>query len=449
MKRNFRIIVGMLLLAIPLCVNAQVKPTKPEKPKPKVEKQDMNSESPEINSESPEMKLEKPEMKPEKPGIRPEKPGMKPDNPGMKPERPGMRPEKPGMKPEKPEMKPEKPMKPGNNEPKGGLEMPKISGFVQGMYQANLSDKGDLIDNTLRMRRVRLSVDGKLSKTVSYKIQGDFTRSPMLVDAFIKYKPCREFAIQLGQFKTPFTLESPINPVNLEIFDYGEAVQRLVGYKDVCGVGALGRDLGLMATGDLFPVEGKDFSLVTYSIGVFNGNGANNLDNNNRKDLVGRLEVHPGLKALTLSGSYYYGKYYKDEVVNGARNRWTAGAQYNDGKLVLRGEYISGATGYQNISYNDHNGISVVCNEELFYSNGYYAQAGYYFQAGEQKIMPVLRYEHFTEDASIGNEGTNWYTAGINYWPLKSVNCKLDYSLVQKESGTNSHRVVAIVSYKF
>ena len=441
MKRNFRIIVGMLLLAIPLCVNAQVKPTKPEKPKPKVEKQDMNSESPEINSESPEMKLEKPEMKPEKPGIRPEKPGMKPDNPGMKPERPGMRPEKPGMKPEKPEMKPEKPMKPGNNEPKGGLEMPKISGFVQGMYQANLSDKGDLIDNTLRMRRVRLSVDGKLSKTVSYKIQGDFTRSPMLVDAFIKYKPCREFAIQLGQFKTPFTLESPINPVNLEIFDYGEAVQQLVGYKDVCGVGALGRDLGLMATGDLFPVEGKDFSLVTYSIGVFNGNGANNLDNNNSKDLVGRLEVHPGLKALTLSGSYYYGKYTKDDNINCDRNRWSAGAQYNDGKLVLRGEYISGKTGY----------APTVLPEDLGYfnSNGYYAQAGYYFQAGEQKIMPVLRYEHFTKDAGIVDGGTNWYTAGINYWPLKSVNCKLDYSLVQKESGTNSHRVVALVSYKF
>ena len=63
--------------------------------------------------------------------------------------------------------------------------------------------------------------------------------------------------------------------------------------------------------------------------------------------------------------------------------------------------------------------------------------------------MPVLRYEHFTADDAITNGGTNWYTAGINYWPLKSVNFKLDYSLVQKESGTNSHRVVGILSYKF
>ena len=414
MKRKFRIIVGMLLLAIPLCMNAQVRPTKPaqDSKKAKVEK---------VEKEKPE-KQERPD--------RPEK----------------------------------------HEKQKGGLEMPKISGFVQGMYQANLSDKGDLLDNTLRMRRVRLSVDGNLSKTVSYKIQGDFTRSPMLVDAFIKYKPCREFAIQLGQFKTPFTLESPINPVNLEIFDYGESVQQLVGYKDVCGVGALGRDLGLMATGSLFPVEnanGYQYSIVDYAVGVFNGNGANQLDNNNRKDIVGRLEVHPGLKALTLSGSYYYGKYYKDEDFNGTRNRWAAGLQYNDGKLVIRGEYLSGNTGYQGFEGEEA--------PNQFNSKGYYAVAGYNFQFGkegkEQKLMPVLRYEHFEQQTGVlglhtadyviymlpnFSAPTSYYTVGINYWPLKSVNFKLDYSFIDGYKNVegifnknHSHRVVAILSYKF
>ena len=391
MKHNFRIIIGMLLLAIPLCMNAQVKPVKPnEEPKKvKVEK---------VEQEKLEKEMADKESREKK-------------------------------------------------EHKGGFEMPKISGFVQGMYQANLDEEGTLIDNTLRMRRVRLSVDGTLFKGLTYKIQGDFSRSPMLVDAYVKYKVCDAFAIQLGQFKTPFSIESPINPVNLEIFDYGESVQKLVGYSDVCGVGSLGRDLGLMATGDLFPVKGEEgikYHVVNYAIGVFNGNGANQLDNNNRKDIVGRLEVHPGLKALTLSGSYYYGKYTKDDNVNCARNRWAVGAQYNDGKLVLRGEYISGKTGY----------APTVIPEDFGYynSNGYYGVVGYNFALGKdksQKLMPVLRYEHFTKDASITKGGTNWYTVGINYWPLKSVNCKLDYSLVQKEAGDNSHRVVAMVSYKF
>ena len=394
MKRNFRIIAGMLLLAIPLCMNAQVKPVRPEGSK---------------NHEAPKEVSEKPEK------------------------------------------------------PKGEVDrMPKISGFVQGMYQANLTNEGKLSSNTFRMRRVRLSVDGTLFKGLTYKVQGDFTRSPMLVDAYLKYKVCNEFAIQVGQFKTPFTIESPINPVNLEIFDYGEIIQKLGGYSDVCGVGGLGRDIGIMFTGDLFPIKDKDYSVVNYAVGLFNGNGPTTLDNNNRKDIVGRLEVHPGLKAITLSGSYYYGLYrnttVEDQIAangvavgktafpNGVRNRWAVGAQYNDGKLVIRGEYISGQTSCKIGGLDEHaNGLIF---DEILNSNGYYAQAGYYFQAGEHKIMPVLRYEHFTADQAIGG-GTNWYTAGINYWPLKSVNFKLDYSLVQKESGTNSHRIVGILSYKF
>ena len=335
------------------------------------------------------------------------------------------------------------------NDLKGKVDrMPKISGFVQGLYQGNFDDDFKLKDNTFRMRRVRLSVDGTLVKGLTYKVQADFLNSPVLVDAYLKYKVCDEFAIQAGQFKTPFSIESPINPVNLEIFDYGENVQKLGGYSDVCGVGKLGRDIGVMATGSLFPVElqnGEKIGLVDYSIGVFNGNGVNVVDNNNHKDIVGRLDFHPWVKALTLSGSYYYGNYYKDEENNGIRNRWTAGAQYNDGKLVLRGEYISGKTGH----------AQTVIPEDFGYfnSNGYYAVAGYNFKFGkeghEQKLMPVLRYEHFTADDAVTNGGTNWYTAGINYWPLKSVNFKLDYSLIQKESGSNSHRIVGILSYKF
>jgi len=326
------------------------------------------------------------------------------------------------------------------------------------MYQANLNNDGELIDNGFSLRRVRLSVEGTLVKGLTYKIQGDFTRKPMLVDAYLKYKPCNEFAIQIGQFKTPFSIESPINPVNLEIFDYGEAIQGLVGYKDVCGVGSLGRDLGIMATGSLFPIEGAEgikYHIVDYSLGVFNGNGANEKDNNNRKDIVGRLDIHPGLKALTLSGSLYLGKYTNSTDVNCTRNRWAAGAQYNDGSLIVRGEYLNGTTGYFNGTVDDNDNLI-----ELYqFSNGYYAEAGYYFKFGkegkEHKLMPVLRYEHFEpgdKDLPNGILGlTNYYTAGLNYWPIKSVNLKVDYSLVEKVIGdkTHSHRLVGMVCYKF
>lgn len=426
MKHKFRIIVGMLLLAIPLCMNAQVKPVKPQQNPQKNEaeiKEKQEAEKIRIEQE----KLNKPQS-----DIKPQ---VKPVEQHQA---------KPADAPEKPE----------KDKPKLG-DYIQLSGFVQGMYQANLSDEGELTSNTFRMRRVRLSVSGTLFKGLTYKIQGDFVNSPFLVDAFLKYKPCKEFAIQVGQFKTPFSIESPINPVNLEIFDYGEGIQSLVGYSDVCGVGGLGRDIGIMATGDLFYIKSKEYSIVNYSIGVFNGNGPVNfkknekgLDNNNRKDIVGRLEVHPGLKNLTLSGSYYYGKYTKDDNDNCTRNRWAAGAQYNDGKLVIRGEYLSGTTGFMNHILGEDGQVTDII-EIPTKSEGYYALAGYNFKLGKegkQTLMPVLRYEHFDKN---GLSGTEWYTVGINYWPLKSLNFKFDYSLMMTGSNIDGHRVVGILSYKF
>ncbi|MCF0207150.1 MAG: hypothetical protein HUK15_06965 [Bacteroidales bacterium] len=335
-------------------------------------------------------------------------------------------------------------------EPKTEVDrMPKISGFVQGLYQLNADKNFNVTSNTLRMRRVRLAVDGNLSKNISYKLQGDFINSPILVDAYIKFKVCNEFTIQVGQFKTPFTLESPINPLNLEIFDYGETVKSLSGYDDVSGVGKVGRDIGVMFSGNLFNVKVKEqnFSILNYSIGVFNGNGANVVDNNNFKDFVGRLEFHPWVKALTLSGSFYYGKHYNN--IDLTRRRYSFGAQYNDDKLVVRAEFVGGTTGKAIESTNDD--LETVFTENLFYSNGYYAVAGYWFHFGSeehpQKIMPVLRFEHLTKDKALSPDGTNYYTIGINYWPWKSVNFKLDYSFIQGSS--NSNRIAAILSYKF
>lgn len=326
---------------------------------------------------------------------------------------------------------------------------PKISGFVQGLYQLDADKDFTLKSNTLRMRRVRMSVDGNLSKNVSYKIQGDWVCSPILVDAYIKIKACPEFAVQVGQFKTPFTLESPINPLNLEIFDYGETVKALSGYDDVCGVGKQGRDIGVMATGSLFKLEDQNFSLIDYSIGVFNGNGINVIDNNNRKDIVGRLEFHPWMKGITLTGSYYYGKYFDN--IDLKRNRYSFGAQYSDNDLMFRTEYVGGETG-KPVADGQNELEELLYSESLFNSNGFYAVAGYWFHFGSeahpQKIMPVVRVEQLTKDTDANNDVT-YYTVGINYWPWKSVNFKLDYSYVQHENSDDAHRFAAILSYKF
>lgn len=326
--------------------------------------------------------------------------------------------------------------------------MPKISGFVQGLYQADFNQDFDLQENTFRARRVRLSVSGNLTKNLTYKIQGDFSRSPMLVDALVKYKFNDAIAIQAGQFKIPFTMETAINPLNLEIFDYGEVISKMVGYKDVCGVGAIGRDLGIMVSGKLFKVESnsKEFHLVEYAAGVFNGNGANVVDNNNRKDISARIEFHPWLKDLTLTGSIYNGEFAIKEknkdTVYGDRNRWSFGAQFKNEKVVVRAEYVGGETG-QNTSLAEFDNLK---------STGYYAVAGYNFNLGKNKtqvLMPVLRYDYMNENTDGTDKGKNIFTVGVNYWPIGCLNFKLDYSLISPESGDKSHRIAALLSYKF
>jgi hypothetical protein len=446
MKHSFRIIIGMLLLAIPLCLNAQVKPTEtPTTSQTEADRQLKEADRQEAERQQKAIMEKQADME-KQAAIKPAQNEQTVHKPTVKPKKSA----------EKPQANPEKPEKP---EPKSGFEWPKISGFVQAFYTANMDEQGNLLDNEFKIRRARLSIDGKFGERFSYKLQGDFSSTPALVDAYLKFKACDEFAIQIGQFKTPFSLESPFNPVNLEIYDYGEAITKLVGYKDVCGVGKLGRDIGVMASGSLFAVkkDGKTlYHVVDYSIGVFNGNGANAADNNNRKDIVGRLNIHPGLKDLTLSGSYYNGKYSTDAVDRGTRNRWAAGIQYDNGNLVVRAEYLSGTTGYNTVADTNN----VILSEDRFFSRGYYAVAGYNFKLGKEKsqqLMPVLRYEHFTKDVSLAKSGTTFYTVGLSYWPIKYVNVKLNYQLVQthnligddtyKKAFTN--RVVAAVNFKF
>lgn len=319
---------------------------------------------------------------------------------------------------------------------------PKISGFVQGLYEADFDNDFELTTNTFRARRVRMSIDGKLTEKLSYKIQGDFINSPMLVDAYVKYTFCEAFALQAGQYKIPFTMETAINPVNLEIFDYGEVITKLVGYSDVCGVGKLGRDLGIMASGKLFSIEknGTSFPLLEYAVGVFNGNGVNVVDNNNRKDIAGRIEFHPWIKEVTITGSIYNGEFLNtNNDTKGDRNRYSGGAQFKNDAIIVRAEYVSGDTGVNDSISN-------------IKSDGLYAVAGYNFKLGKEKsqvLMPVLRYDRFNGDTDIDKGAKDTYSVGISYWPWKFLNMKLDYSYIKPEAGKESHRIVAMINYKF
>ena len=307
---------------------------------------------------------------------------------------------------------------------------PKVSGFAQFRFDNNFDKDFKLENNTFRFHRVSLSLGGDLTDKLSWSLSGDFVRKPMLVNALVKYSFCDAFAIQAGQFKTPFTIENDMNPAfGCEIFDYGNSIKQLVGYEFsyISPLGALGCDIGVMASGKLY----KD--VFEYKIGVFNGNGINSIDNNNNKAFVGRLDFHP-IKALTFTGAIRVGDYYCDTINNGKFNRWTVGFQYKNNKIVVRSEFIGAETGNKPLK-----------------SNSFYAVAGYWFDIckGKQRIMPVLRYDRIHTDVTFKESVVNYYIAGIYYLPINQLNFKLNYQYERWESGKEGHQIVAILNFRF
>ncbi|MCF0167189.1 MAG: hypothetical protein HUJ93_00900 [Bacteroidales bacterium] len=308
-----------------------------------------------------------------------------------------------------------------------------VSGFVNLKYQMDFNDE-EITGNTFRIHRARLSVSGDLNKIFSYKLQGDFCNNPALVDAFVKAKFNKAFALQVGQFKVPFTLESPIAPISLSGIDYSVAVSNLVGYSDVSGVGKLGRDIGIAAMGSFLDLGGYD--LFNYNVAIVNGQGPNQLDFNKRKDLVGRLNIVP-LRPLTLSGSYYYGKL--GDAGDLLRSRYSLGVQYEDGPILARGEYIAGETEFF---------------DNPLFSAGWYALAGYTFEwkngdGTTHKLQPVVKIESFNSDTD-NLKGTNYYRLGVNWMPYGNVQLKVFYSLIHNRQTTvDNNQILAQLSFKF
>ena len=69
-----------------------------------------------------------------------------------------------------------------------------------------------------------------------------------------------------------------------------------------------GRDLGVMAYGDLFKSKDQKFSYLSYQLSLTNGYLPTLNDDNKSKDLVGRITIRP-VEKLRIIGCYNCGEY--------------------------------------------------------------------------------------------------------------------------------------------
>ena len=306
-----------------------------------------------------------------------------------------------------------------------------ISGWmnIQYDYESQLSNDGLTLDqvNTFNVRRARLDFKGNITKNLEFRVQGDLAGTPKLVDGFVKIKLQKYFNIQVGQFKIPFTFENPQSPLTLEGVEYAQVISKLSGYSDISGVSTYsgGRDVGVMIYGNVFKFErnGKEIPILTYKLGVFNGNGMNKKDANLAKDIAGSVEVCPGVEGLMLAASYYGGNYYLSAANkdNANRDRFTVGGKYENGRLTVRSEYIIGTTemaeGAETYNLN---------------SDGFYVTGGYWFNIKNQRIRPVARYDFFRQNIDTPETNSTYYMVGVDWWPYKNLRLLVNYTMKDK-----------------
>jgi phosphate-selective porin OprO/OprP len=283
-----------------------------------------------------------------------------------------------------------------------------LLGYTEVRYR-----RDETIDDTFDIRRARLDLRGALGRGFDLRLQAELAgSSAKLLDAALAWRHSDALKVTAGQFKIPFSQENLISSNKLETINRSQVVEALVARgKDVIG-NHNGRDIGLMVGGTL--AAGKTPGSLDYALGVFNGAGINTTDTNERKDLVGRLVVHP-LAGLSFGGSFYTGRYTLPSAPSkgGVRQRVGGELAYVAGPLLVKGEYIRG-------------------KDARVEKEGWYALAALFVVP--QKLQAVAKYDTFDPNVALAKNETAVGTIGVNWFFTKSAFVQVNYE-IKDETG--------------
>ena len=322
----------------------------------------------------------------------------------------------------------------------------KLSGYVMTQYQYDGKEGSEA--NSFSLRMARLALDGRIMGDFYWKAQlqvngntSSLGSSPRLVDAFAEWQKYKCFMVKAGQFKRPFTFENPMHPIDQGFMSYSQNVTKLAGFNDRCGEQASnGRDIGVQVQGDLLKTR-SGRALLHYQVGVFNGQGINTKDEDQRKDIIGGAWVMPveGLRigAFGWVGSFAH-KYTEpldnNEKVNRTasvdRIRYALSAEYKANDWTIRSEYIH-STG------DAFTGVgSTALAKTGSKADGVYALM--IAPVMKNKLYAKARYDLYRNTASWDKARTQ-YEVGMNYKFCKNIQVNAEYARVNDRSLPGNH----------
>lgn len=346
----------------------------------------------------------------------------------------------------------------------------KLSGY--GMTQYQYSSRENDKSNTFNLRMFRLALDGRIMDEFYWKAQVQLNgntstlgSSPRVVDLFAEWQRYSAFRVKIGQFKRPFTFENPIHPITQGFMSYSQNVLKLVGMSDRTGEHASnGRDLGVQIQGDFLPnAEGRN--ILHYQLGVFNGQGTNTKDVDQRKDVIGGIWVAP-IKGLRLGvfgweGSAARKGTWTDENGNShsgvrslPKHRYAISGEYLCNDWTFRSEYVhsTGKAFSTTINnFNDDNSKNCNLSKNGEKADGYYALV--IAPVIQKKLHAKARYDVYRPKAEWATAKT-YYEVGLDYEFHPNFQINLEYARVNDKSVSaltkHSYNMVDVeVDFKF
>ena len=276
-----------------------------------------------------------------------------------------------------------------------------VIGFLQPQYEYGFLGEdlfGDNLDeSSFYFNRARLGVAGNIPYDFSYYFLMEFSpnlngaresKAPFLLDAFLSYKRFAPYAkVSFGQFKSPFGLEALTACHKLHTINRAAVVLE---------TGALWRDVGLMVsggTGNLSFLGSKTENFLGYHLALMNGSGINQWDEDNMKDFVGRLTLHP-FEFVTLGASFRTGERTPTVVTaeeNDKRKRIGFDAEFKYKNFLVQGEYVK-AEDIGSYTTGGGCGGDVEVHEGTLTRNGFFLQAAY---MTPWNLQPIVRIEEY------------------------------------------------------
>ena len=322
----------------------------------------------------------------------------------------------------------------------------KFSGYGMLQYQAmdpykiGRDENGNAIleknsSNSFKLRLARFILDGKIGDfDWRAQIQGTNVKGPgeptvQLVDLYAEWRKYPEFKIRAGQFKRAFTYENPTHPITQGWYAYADVINNLSGFGDRTGEKSSGgRDIGIQFSGDLFP-NANGRRLFHYQVGVYNGEGINQKDQDNRKDIIGGVWVMP-IKGLRIGAFGWTGSRgaMLDPLTGTTRsvekNRYAISAEYDLNEYTFRAEYL----------HSQGWGAAKAANNvrEIDYSRGDKADGWYAFgivPVIKSKLHAKARYQCYRSMKEWSSAKT-MYEVGLNYFFTKNLQVNFEYARV-------------------